>query len=288
MRQRVRLHSWTAPYLLVLPAIALLLIFKVYPIITSIWGSLYTRKGTEFIFVALKNYSNLFDSAAFWRSLKTTGVFNLWVVPTQLLLALVLALMLYSNPRGGIVFRSVFFINIGISLATASTIWGLMMDASNGIINSMLAAIGIAKQPFLTHKSQAMGCLIVICCWKGFSYWMLIMMSSLQSIPRSIYEAARLDGSSGLHTIWNISLPLIRPTLTFCLVSCTSINLMVFTPMYALTNGGPSKSTNVLMLNAYVTLFQNSDRGSAYAMITILMVVCFLIVSVQMRGMRRK
>lgn len=275
------------PYLLVLPAVVMLVLFKISPIIVSIVGSLYTRKtGVEYLFVGLKNYQTLFQSSAFWNSLWVTLKFNLWVVPSQILLALVLALALRTNPRFSIVFRSAFFINIGVSIATASVIWGLMMDSSNGVINSLFMALRIPPQPFLTSASQALACMIVICCWKGFSYWMLILLAGLQGIPMEIYEAARIDGASRWKMVYTISVPLIKRTIAFCLVTCTSINLMIFSPMYALTKGGPSNSTKVLMLNGYVTMFQYADRGSAYSMITILMLISFVIVGFQLKSMR--
>ena len=274
------------PYLLFLPAFTLLIIFKVFPIFNSLVGSLFTRGvGLQTIFVGLENYRHLFSSTMFWDSLGVTAVFNLFVVPAQIIFAIILALILRKSIRAGIVFRSIFFINVGVSLSAASVIWGIMLDSNTGVINSILTAVGLTAQPFLTSRHQALACLILICTWKGFSYWMLILLAGLQGIPISVYEAATIDGANAAQTLTRITLPLMKRSISFCTVSATSINLMVFSPMYTLTNGGPNNSTKVLMYNAYLTNFQYANQGSAYAMIAVLMLISFVLMGIQLKSM---
>ena len=153
-------------------------------------------------------------------------------------------------------------------------------------MNSLLVAIGIPPQPFLTSDRQAMASVIAMVTWKGVGYWMVIFLGGLQAIPTVLREAARIDGASGWHYFWRVTLPLLMRTIVFVVVADTSINFLLFVPMYVMTQGGPSDTTTVLMFEIYRNAFVYFRLGYASAVSTVLLTVMLLVVFVQFRILR--
>lgn len=273
--------------LFIFPAIALLLIFRIYPIIIAVSGS-FLSSGFSHpkAFVGLSNYIQLFNDPTFWNSIKTTLIFNLMVNPIQIVLALFMAIIVNKKMHGMNVFRSIFYIPVGVSITVASIIWGILLNPNSGIINSILGVLHIPAQPFLTSSKEALLSIIIIASWKGVAYWMMFLLAGLKGIPEAIYEASTIDGCNAWNTLFKITIPLLKRTLAFVIVADTVANMLMFAPMYLLTNGGPNMSTNVLMLEAYKSAFLYADMGRAYALITMLLMLVFIVVGVQMRLMK--
>ena len=273
-------------YLLLLLALFGLLIIRLYPIGLSIWRSLYTTTfgaDADLLFVGPENYLYLFDNPIFWQSLRVTLIFNVIVNPLQIALALLLALLANQRIRGIGIYRTIFFIPIGISLPIAVIIWRMILDPNSGLANGILVRLGLSPQPFFTSPDQALACIILLASWKGVSYWMLFILAGLQNIPSELKEAAALDGASPRQRFFHVVLPLLKPVLLFVLVVDTSINFLLFVPVYLITGGGPSLSTNVLMFEAFKTGFVYSDLGTSLAMILVLLVLIMGVVAVQFR-----
>lgn len=275
------------PYLFVLPVLALIALFKVYPIFIGLWDSLF---GPDLLgsqpFVGLENYRRLASDAVFWDSVRVTLLFNVVVNPLQVALAFGLALLLHRPLRGLAFFRSVSLVPVAVSLPIATILWNIMLHPEQGVVNSLLVALGLPSQPFLTSSGQALWVIVLIATWKGVGYWTVFLLAGLQGISQSLYEAAEVDGAGPLKRYTAITLPLMRRTLAFVLVADTVANFLLFAPMYILTGGGPQRSTDVLMLEAYNSAFRFSDPGRASAIVVVLLLITSAIVAVQLRLLR--
>lgn len=276
-------------YLFLAPAILGLLIFKVYPLLLSATESLYQVSffGQQAkYFVGLENYRDVFADPTFWQSLKVTLKFNFLIIPIQVALAVALALLLNKKFKGVRVFRSIYLLPAGVSIAIACTLWSLMLNPNSGLLNSLLALVGIPRQPFLTSSSQALWSIILIASWKGVPYWMIFIMAGLQGIPESNYEAAAIDGANALQVLFKITLPLLKRTLLFVVVANTVSNFLLFVPPYMLTRGGPESSTNLLMYEVFKSGFIYNDMARATTMITLLVILLLGIVAIEFRWLR--
>jgi multiple sugar transport system permease protein len=278
------------PYLFLLPALAGLLLFKIYPIMNGLIQSLFTNHFLSQTkkFVGLGNYLDLAKDPVFWKSLFVTLKFNLVINPLQIALAFGLAILLNHKIRGIALFRAVQFVPVAVSVPSACVLWNIMMSPEQGVLNSILIALGLEPQPFLASSSQALWSIILIASWKGVGYWTLFLLAGLQEIPRSIYEAACIDGATGWQQFRKVTIPMIMRPLTFVVVSVTIANLLLFSPMYILTGGGPQRSTNVLMLESYNSAFMYSDMGRSSAIVVVLLIMTLLIVTMQFRMLRAK
>ena len=282
-----RLSRKVTPYMFVLPAVLVLLLFKVGPICVSIIGSLYkTGAKNMTYFAGLKNYVSLFQDKIFYTSLKNTIVFNLITTPVEVVFAFILALVFNQSLKGIKFFRTIFYLPVCISMVMSTTVWALMMNPYSGLMNTFLGLFGIGHQGFLTDPKQALACIMLIAAWKTTPYWMMFMLAGMQSISDSIYEAALLDGATGLQKTFHITIPMMKNTFGFVIISNSITNLLLFAPMYVQTNGGPSNSTNVLMLEAYKSAYSYNNMGRSYAIVTILILVSILFLWVQNKSFK--
>lgn len=278
-RRRFRLE----PYLLLLPSMLLIGVFKIYPIFYSLVESFFkSGRGGVARFVGFDNYASLFSEPTFGNSLGVTLWFCIVTTTIQVVLAIVLALFLNHQSKAVRISRTLIYIPVSVSMVIACTVWNLFFSASTGILNTVLSAFGLRQQPFLTSPDQALYVILFICCWKGIPYWMMFLLAGLQNINASIYEAARLDGAGYLTTLFRITLPMLKNSLVFVIVSDTLINVFMFVPVYLLTDGGPSMATDTLMYEAYRSAFSYGNYPRAYALVTVMMVIAMIIAAAQM------
>jgi ABC-type sugar transport system permease subunit len=235
------------------------------------------------VFVGLNNYTQLLRDPIFWESLWITIKLNLVINPLQVFIALLLAIMMNQRFRGIGFYRLLFFIPLGVSVPIASILWRIMLDPNSGLANALINLVGIPSQPFLISKDQALWCIVAIATWKGASFWMIFLWAGLQDIPRQLHEAARIDGAGGISRFFRITFPLLRRPLLFVLITDTAVNFLLFVPMFLLTRGGPSYSTNVLMYEAYKSGFVYGDMGRALALVMVLLVLVIATVAMQFR-----
>jgi len=278
-------------YLMLVPAFLALAIFRFYPIAVICWGSLCTESfvvAGKQIFVGLANYLDLFQDPIFWKSVWVTIKLNVVINPLQVCLALLLAVMANQRFRGIGFYRLLFFVPIGVSLPIACIVWRIMLDPNSGLIDSILAVAKIPAQPFLINQDQALWCIVAIATWKGASFWMIFLWAGLQDVPREVQEAAKIDGASQVQRFLRITLPLIKRPLLFVLVTDTAVNFLLFVPMFLLTRGGPSYSTNVLMYEAYKTGFVYGQMGKALAIVMVLLALVMVAVVAQFRLFQRE
>ena len=269
-------NKWL-PYLLILPTIILICIFKIYPIIDSVIQGVLSTEGS----FTLENYKLLFADKTFWNSLWVTLKFNLIIIPLQIIIAFIMAMIVNVKVRGIEIFRTVFYLPFCISLTIATVIWQMMLNVNNGVINSVLGILGIRPIGFLIDKKWALLSIVLIASWRGCAYWMMFILAGLKGIDTAVYESAKIDGSGFFSTLFRITIPLLKNTLLFVVIANTTANFLLFAPIQIATDGGPQGSTNVLMYEAYKSAFKYSNRPRQACIVTILLVIVVLVCFVQ-------
>lgn len=278
------------PYLFLLPAVSLLLIFNLFPTISTLNESLHANSliSGGRIFVGLENFQRIFKDPIFWKSLEVTLVFSLLVNPIQVTLALGMAVLANQKVRGITLFRSVYLLPVAISINVTTIVWGLMLDANSGVVNGLLALLGIPKQPFLTAPTHALWSIIILATWKGVPLWTLFFLAGLQGIPESVIEAAKIDGANRWQIFRLVTFPLLRGVLVFVLVADTVANFLLFAPILLLTQGGPQLSTNLIMYETYRRGFVYGDLGASSSMLWVMLLFVFAIIAVEFALLRSR
>ena len=271
------------PYLLILPAIILILIFKILPIVTTLFEGFVINSHFTF-----DTYKNLFKDNAFWNSLWITIKINLVMIPLQVFISFLMAMLANSTIKGIGIFRTIFYLPVTISLTVATILWNMMFNPNNGIINSIFSIFNIPQQGFLISRDQALWCIVIIATWKGVGYWMMFILAGLKNIDTTIYESAKIDGANWLKTTIKITIPLLKRVLLFIFIANTTVNVLLFVPMQMITEGGPESSTNVLMFEAYKSAFKFVDRPRSSAIVTILLLIIICICLIQSKFLLEK
>ena len=278
------------PYVFLLPALALIVIFNLFPtiatLIESLHGNSLVRGGR--VFVGLGNFNRVLNDPVFWKSMQVTGLFSVLVNPIQVVLALGLALLANSRVRGISIFRSIYLLPVAVSINVTTVVWGLMLNSEGGLINGMLTLVGIERQPFLISPSHALWSIIILATWKGVPLWTLFFLAGLQGIPQTVVEAARIDGAGRWQSFRFVTLPLLRGVLLFVLVADTVANFLLFAPVLLLTKGGPQLSTNLVMYETYRRGFVYGDLGVSSAMLSLMLLLVFAVIGVQFTLLRRR
>ena len=278
------------PYLFLFPAVAGLLVFKVYPLCSGLFDSFFKysflKKTSRF--VGLDNYAALFSDPVFLNSLKVTVIFNLITNPLQIALSLGLAYVLTLKLKGNHFFRTLHLVPITVSFTIACTLWGVLLNPDQGLLNSLLNALGIPNQPFLTSSKQALGSIIAIASWKGVGYWAVFLIAGMENIPRDLYEAADIDGAAKGAAFFRVTLPLLKNTLLFVMVSDTISYFLLFVPAYMLTGGGPQGSTDFLMYRIYQNAYTYSNMNAASAMVMVLLAILLAVIGLESLLMKER
>ena len=282
-RRKFAVPRKVLPYLMLAPALIIIFVFKIYPIV-SVMITSFIRDG-QFTF---RTYEILLGDRTFWMSLWTTIKMNLVMIPLQIVLSLALALLVNSTVKGIGIFRSIYYLPVTMAISVAAITWELMANYNNGVFNSLFTALGIGRQGLFTDANQALWCIVVMATWKGCGMWMMYILAGLKGVDTSIYESARLDGAGYFRTLFSIILPLIKRTMLFVIVANTSANMLLFAPMQLITEGGPQNSTNVLMYEVYKSAFQNGNASRAGALTTILLIIVLTVVIIQFRMLNEK
>lgn len=256
-------------WLFLAPAIIVLGLFLFIPSIISFCYSF-----TDFnmlapssaAFVGITNYLKLFKDPIFMKSLKNIVQFVAFVLPIQVGTALGLALIVNKKRPFNMFYKVAFFAPVVVSLAVTSILWMYILNPSQGILNSLLAKVGISAQPFLNSPKQAMFAIIFLSAWQACGNQMIIFLAGLQNIPKSLYEAADLDGAGKWSTFKNITVPLLKPTTVLILTTTFIDAFKMMTQAMIMTQGGPLNSTMTPLYYIYRTGFTDRQLGYASAM----------------------
>ena len=266
------------------PAVILVVVLRIWPSLEAVHSSLLAPRATEY---SLENYTYIFSDPVFLNSVRVTLVYNLIVNPLQVALALGLALLMNTQIRTAGFWRSVILLPVAIPPSVATVVWGVMYRP-DGLLNGFFSLLGLPDQRFLTSADQALASIILLVTWIGVGYWMTFLLAGLQDIPKSLYEAAKIDGLNRWQTFAYVTLPMLRRPLTFVLVADTVANFLVFAPVQILTKGGPIGSTNLIMNEIYSRAFLTGDKSSAAAATVVLVLLVLVIVAVQFWMMGRE
>lgn len=265
------------PYILVLPALSVLLIFVYWPVFYSIWLSVYRWDWLmpEPEFIGLKNYRVMLSSAQFQAALLRTTLFTLVSVPLTLILALSVAVMIAPPSRANRLFRSIYFMPSVMSAVAIGIVFDWMMNSEIGLFNAVLKGLGLPGLRWLTDPRLALYSIAMVEVWKQFGYAVVIYAAGLQAIPSAIYEAARIDGASPRSMFWSITFPLVMPTSYFLMILSVINGFQVFTFVDVMTEGGPARATEVILYYLVRTGFEVGDvgLGSAVAMVLFLILM---------------
>ncbi|WP_442598180.1 sn-glycerol-3-phosphate ABC transporter permease UgpA [Parapusillimonas sp. JC17] len=290
MEKRVVFSHKVLPYLLVLPQLAVTVIFFFLPAGQAMWQSFRLEDpfGLSSEFVGLANYAELLASSDYLDSFKVTAVFSVLVAVLGLSISLLLAVMADRVVKGAAIYKTLLIWPYAVAAAIAGVLWLFLFSPSVGILAVYLMEAGIAWNPRL-DSTDAMILVVLASVWKQISYNFLFFLAGLQAIPRSLIEAAAIDGASPVRRFWTIVFPLLSPTTFFLLV----INIIyaffdTFAIIDIITQGGPGTSTSILVYKVYNAGFKGLDIGSSAAQSVILMIIVVALTIVQFRYIDRK
>lgn len=290
MERRTIFKGWLLPVAFVAPQLLLTIFFFLWPAGQAIYASM-TRQdafGIHTRFVGLANFTDLFADPLYRDSIWRTVVFTIAVAALSLSTALLLAVFADREIRGRNLYRTLLIWPYAIAPAIAAVLWVLLLHPQIGWISHFLTALGI-HWDYKLDGNQAMTAIILASAWKEVSYNFIFFLAGLQSIPRTVIEAARIDGARGWHRFRTITFPLLAPTTFFLIV----VNIVyaafdTFGVIAALTKGGPGKATETLVYKVYVDGMINQDVGSSSAQSVVLMAAVIILTAVQFRFMGRK
>ncbi len=283
---RLKYKPYLTGTLFILPALVLFAVFILLPLIYGTMMSFtdYGGFNIKANFVGLDNYSKLLRDDYFKISLKNNAIYTILFVPLTMLMALLSALALNHVIHLRKYFRMVFYFPQITSMVSIAIVWGLLLNPIRGPINIMLQGFGIANPPeWLMSSAWALLAIILVSVWKSFGYYMIILLAGMQGIPEYLYESAKLDGASAWKRFLYVTLPGLSPTLFMVLILTIINSFQVFDLVSIMTNGGPGRSTNVLVFRIYQEAFVNYKMGYAAAMSAILFIIIMIVSIIQFR-----
>ena len=290
MEKRVLFRSGWLPWVLLLPQLAIIGIFFFLPAAQALLQSLQLEDafGMSKEWVGLANFERIFNDAGYLDSFKTTALFSVLVAVSGITLALGLAIFADRIVRGAMLYKTLLIMPYAVAPAIAGVLWVFIFSPSIGVAPYYLSRWGYTWN-HLMNEDQAMTLIVIASVWKQISYNFLFFLAGLQSIPKSLIEAASIDGAGPWRRFWSIQLPLLSPTTFFLLV----INVVyaffdTFGIIDAMTAGGPGQSTSILVYKVYQDGFKALDLGGSAAQSVVLMMIVIALTVVQFRYVEKK
>ncbi|CAN5690585.1 sn-glycerol-3-phosphate ABC transporter permease UgpA [soil metagenome] len=290
MEKRVFFRSGWLPWLLLAPQMAVILVFFFWPAAQAVLQSLQQQDpfGTSIEFVGFDNFRQLFSDSSYVESFKTTALFSVLVAGIGISLSLMLAVFADRIVRGGMFYKTMLILPYAVAPSVAAVLWVFMFSPSLGVVAYALGKFGIDWNHLL-NSGHAMTLIVMASVWKQISYNFLFFLAGLQSIPKSLIEAAAIDGARPWRRFWTVQFPLLSPTTFFLLV----INVVyaffdTFAIVDAATQGGPGKDTAILVYKVYYDGFKAMDLGGSAAQSVVLMLIVVALTVVQFRYVEKK
>jgi len=285
LRRQEELTGW----LLAAPALILLTVFLIVPALMAFGLSFSDQRllpgpqPTQF--VGLRNYLRLFSDGAFLQALRNNLYFTIVVVPLQCALALGLALLTNQRIRGANLFRTIYFSPIATTMVVVAIVWTLLFNP-NGMINAFLSWISLGAIPpvrWLAETWSAMPAVIIMSIWQSVGFQMVIFLAGLQEIPESLHEAASIDGANRWQQFIYVTIPQLRNTLVFVVVTTTILSFRLYTQVEVMTQGGPRGSTNTMVRQMIETGFGRLQTGYASAIAVVFLLIVLAVSLIQRR-----
>jgi multiple sugar transport system permease protein len=283
---RLANSEWLVAYLFILPSLIGFVLFYAYPSVRSVFIS-FTEWNllSDAEYVGWANYQEIFSDERFWRALQTTVVYVLWNIPLQTILALFMAVVLerFSTVLSTLL-RSIMILPWLMPSVIVSLLWLWILDPSLGIANEFLKLFGVPKQYFMGEPQQAIAWIAAINIWRNAGYNAILIFAGLKTIPRSLYEVAEIDGANSWTQFQRITLPLLRPVLTFVLVTTVVGSFQIYDTIAVTTNGGPAGATRVIIFYIIDEVFNRRiSMGTATAASVVLFCILVSVTLIQMR-----
>jgi sn-glycerol 3-phosphate transport system permease protein len=290
MEKRARFQSRWLPYALIAPQMAITLVFFFLPASQAVYQSLMVQDafGNSTQFVWFENFQDLFRNDEYLASFRVTAVFSSLVAVLGLSISLMLAVLADRVVRSAAIYKTLLIWPYAVAPAVAGVLWLFLFNPTLGIVAHWLQGLGIPWDPLL-DGTHALIMVVVAAVWKQISYNFLFFLAGLQSIPKSLIEAAAIDGAGPVKRFVTIVFPLLSPTTFFLLV----VNIIyafidTFAIIDAATGGGPGQTTQILVYKVFADGFKGLDLGSSYAQSVVLMVILITLTFVQFRYVERK
>jgi sn-glycerol 3-phosphate transport system permease protein len=290
MEKRVLFRSWWLPYALILPQVVVTILFFFLPAGQALYQSVHIQDpfGGNFEFVWFDNFKDLFRDPLYLASFRVTAVFSILVAVLGLVISLVLAVFADRVLRGAGVYKTLLIWPYAVAPAIAAVLWMFLFNPTLGVVAYWLHQRGVDWN-YLLYDNQALLLIVIAAVWKQVSYNFLFFLAGLQSIPKSLIEAAAIDGAGPLKRFLTVVFPLLSPTTFFLLV----VNIVyaffdTFAIVDAATSGGPGQATEILVYKVFKDGFRGLDLGSSYAQSVVLMVIVIGLTVIQFRYVERR
>lgn len=274
-----------------MPSFIGMLVFSLFPVVISILLSLTDWNGLERLtvntifdhFVGFENYIRILSGNEFWQVLGHTLYYIVLYIPLVFVASMGIALLLNKKKKGTMVFRVMYYIPVLTSWVAASLIWKWVLSPKYGIFNQILAIFGISGPGWLTSEVWAMPGIVLASVWKDMGFFGLFLLSGLQAIDPTYYEAAKVDGANKFITFFKVTLPLVTPSIFFCLIMSLINAFQLFPQVQIMTEGGPNGATQVMVERIYTYGFSYFKMGYASAYSWLLFVIIFVLTMIQMK-----
>lgn len=283
-KKKTSISSIAWAYFLIAPTIIGLIALNIYPFFDTIRLSMYKSQGLgPAKYVGLDNFRTLLADDIIWQATGNTLLFMVMTVPVGVIISLVLAALLNNKIRGRDIYRGIYFLPMVVAPAAVAMVWKWIFNAENGILNLMLKALGINGPNWLSDPNTALLSCAIICIWSAVGYDLVMILSGLQSISRSYYEAAEIDGANSIQTFWNITVPLVSPTLFFVVLMRAMASLKQFDTIYLLikANNPAYKRGVTLMTLFYREAFEKFNKGYASTIVLFSFVLIAIMTAIQ-------
>ena len=285
-----RNHSPVTPWLLLLPALVLLISFTHYPAIATLWHSFFStpKTGRPSSFVGLENYALLVDDPVFWQALTNNLWFALGTIPVSIALAIVMALWVNDRLAGRGVLRLAYFTPTVLPMIAVANIWLFFYTPQYGLLEQVARALGLPAHNWLGNPDTVLGAMMVVAIWKEAGFFMIFYLAALQQISPTLAEAAGLEGASRWQYFWRVQFPLLMPTTLFVLINALINSFRLVDHIVVMTKGGPNNASSLLLYYIYEVGFSFWDSSYAAALTVVLLAVLAIVALVKFRILDRK
>jgi sn-glycerol 3-phosphate transport system permease protein len=285
-----RTREWLYAWLLLLPAMALLVLFTHYPAAANLWHSFYStpRGARQAVFVGLENYRQLTEDPIFWQALVNNLWYALGTIPLSIALALSMAVWVNNRIAGRGFLRLAYFTPTILPMIAVANIWLFFYTPEYGLLEKMLSTLGVPTHNWLGSKSTALPAMMVVAVWKEAGFFMIFYLAALQSMSPHLAEAAAIEGASRWYFFRRVTFPLLMPTTLFVLVNAVINAFRLVDHIVVMTRGGPDNATALLLYYIYEIGFRFWDSAYAAALTMVLLVLLGLAALAQFAFLERR
>jgi multiple sugar transport system permease protein len=263
-----------------LPGMIVLVLLVVGPLVYMFFNSFFLKTLATPVaprFAWFKNYGDLFSDGRFWNAFVKSMIIMVIGIPVQSVLALVLALLLNKKFPGSRIVIALFLIPVMITPVVAGFEWKIILDHRFGPLNYVLSFFGVGPQAWLAKPVLAMASILIMDTWQWTPFVMVVLLAGLASIPKQVYEASSVDGSSANETLWRVTMPLLRPMFTLVILLRMIFIFKIFDPVQILTGGGPGISTETLSVLTYIIGFKSFNVGMSSTIAVVQLIIITII-----------